>query len=57
MNCQHLGATALTRLDTKKSHIYILEPPEGRPVFSQQVLAVCLKEHKYVYTPHMWDAL
>lgn len=34
-------------IKTMKLNIYILEPSESRPVFSQQASAVCLEEHKY----------
>lgn len=39
---------------TMKLNIYLLEPPESRPVFSQQAPAVCLKERKYcLYSAHV----
>lgn len=45
------------RLDATRSmklNIHILEPPESRPVFSQQAPAVCLKEHNYCsYSVHV----
>lgn len=41
-----------------KLNIYILEPSESRPVFSQQALAVCLEEHKYcLYSVHVGGTL
>lgn len=55
MNCQHLGAIATVRLDPEeaiKLNIYILEPPESGPIFSQQAVAICLKEHKLLFLSH-----